>query len=64
MLKENLRILRNLNGYSQEQIAEKIRGLLAPFADLKLSDLRWEFERLKDAMAYALERIEARIKGE
>ena len=24
MLKENLRILRNLNGYSQEQIAEKI----------------------------------------
>ena len=34
-----------------EQIAEKIRGLLAPFADLNLRDLRWEFERLKDAMA-------------
>ena len=25
MLKENLRILHNLNGYSQERIAEKIR---------------------------------------
>ena len=33
------------------EIAAKIRELLAPFATLDLSDLRWEFERLKDAMA-------------
>lgn len=33
------------------QIAENIRQLLAPFADLNLRDLRWEFERLKDALA-------------
>jgi len=34
-----------------QQIAAGIRELLAPFATLDLSDLRWEFERLKDALA-------------
>ena len=37
------------------KIATKIRELLAPLTQLDLSNLRWEFERLKDAVRYFAE---------